>query len=158
MKYSRLTKEQFEALHKEFALFLAALGIDASHWKELKTTAPEKVNALLDTFSDQVWEDVFNKATYLEQWEEKQVLFIHTNEEQMHSLLLKAPNAPYPIVEEQGWQWVMNHIHTDDVLLYQGVKKYNQERKITLFEMIIKGAQLSDGKKYEALKAFFLTQ
>ena len=48
MKYSRLTKEQFEALHLEFARFLAALGIDAEHWKQLKEEKSPKVEELLD--------------------------------------------------------------------------------------------------------------
>jgi hypothetical protein len=32
MKYKRLTKEQFEALHQEFSNFLATQSIDKAEW------------------------------------------------------------------------------------------------------------------------------
>ena len=36
MKYTRLTKEQFEELHKEFINFLATQSITAKEWDEIK--------------------------------------------------------------------------------------------------------------------------
>jgi hypothetical protein len=36
MKYKRLTKEQFEALHMEFANFLATQSIDKKEWDVIK--------------------------------------------------------------------------------------------------------------------------
>jgi hypothetical protein len=155
MKYSRLTKEQFEALHLEFARFLAALGIDAAHWKQLKEEKSTKVEELLDVFSDQVWDDVLDKAKYLEHWSEDQVLLISCEPQQMTSVILKATNPPQPITTAAGWQWVQKQLHTEQVTLYQGTKKYAQARKNSVFEMIRSGAQLSNGKKYKALKRFF---
>ena len=43
MKYSRLSKEQFESLHQEFINFLATQQITAAEWDTLKTTQPEVV-------------------------------------------------------------------------------------------------------------------
>lgn len=155
MKYSRLTKEQFEALHLEFARFLAALGIDAEHWKQLKEEKSPKVEELLDVFSDQVWDDVLAKAKYLEHWSKDQVLLISCEPQQMASVILKATNPPQPITTAAGWQWVQEQLPTNQVTLYQGTKKYTQDRKRSIFEMIRSGAQLSEGKKYEALRRFF---
>ena len=56
MKYSRLTKEQFESLHEEFTFFLAAQSIDKKKWEETKTKHPEMTAALLDDFSDGIWD------------------------------------------------------------------------------------------------------
>ena len=36
MKYARLTKEQFDELHAEFASFLATQAIDKAEWDSLK--------------------------------------------------------------------------------------------------------------------------
>ena len=36
MEYKRLSKEQFEVLHQEFATFLAAYSIDKKEWDQLK--------------------------------------------------------------------------------------------------------------------------
>ena len=65
MKYQRLTKEQFEALHQEFATFLASHSIDKKQWDALKQSQDENVDALLDQFSDLVWEDVLSKNIYI---------------------------------------------------------------------------------------------
>lgn len=36
MKYSRLTKEQFEELNQEFSTFLATQAIDKAEWDKIK--------------------------------------------------------------------------------------------------------------------------
>ena len=41
MKYSRLTKEQFEELHQEFINFLATQSITADEWTNLKANKPD---------------------------------------------------------------------------------------------------------------------
>ena len=66
MKYTRLTKEQFEALNQEFINFLATQSITADEWKEIKEQKPEVAEEELDVFSDLVWEGVLSKVEYLE--------------------------------------------------------------------------------------------
>ena len=66
MKYRRLSKEQFEELHKEFINFLATQSITADEWKKLKTEKPAVAEQELDVFSDLIWEGVLQKVTYLE--------------------------------------------------------------------------------------------
>ena len=66
MKYSRLTKEQFEELHQEFINFLATQSITADEWTNIKTNKPEVAEQELDVFSDIIWEGVLSKVTYLE--------------------------------------------------------------------------------------------
>ena len=58
MKYTRLTKEQFEELNQEFINFLATQSITAEEWKEIKEQKPEVAEEELDVFSDLVWEGV----------------------------------------------------------------------------------------------------
>ena len=48
MKYSRLTKEQFEELHQEFINFLATQSITADEWSNIKTNKPELAEQELD--------------------------------------------------------------------------------------------------------------
>ena len=48
MKYKRLTKEQFEELHQEFATFLATQSIDKNEWDEIKVKTPEVAEQELD--------------------------------------------------------------------------------------------------------------
>ena len=39
MNYHRLSKEQLEELHEEFAKYLAALSIDRKAWDEIKANS-----------------------------------------------------------------------------------------------------------------------
>ena len=55
MKYRRLTKEQFEELHKEFINFLATQSITAKEWKTIKAKQPNVAEEEMDIFSDLVW-------------------------------------------------------------------------------------------------------
>ncbi len=64
MKYKRLTKEQFEELHQEFATFLATQSIDKKEWDEIKVNTPEVAEQELDVFSDLIWENVLTNAHY----------------------------------------------------------------------------------------------
>ena len=66
MKYRRLTKEQFEELHKEFINFLATQSITAEEWKTIKAEQPKVAEEEMDIFSDLVWEGVLGKVEYLE--------------------------------------------------------------------------------------------
>ncbi|MDC0463888.1 DUF6495 family protein, partial [Flavobacteriaceae bacterium] len=66
MKYTRLTKEQFEELNQEFINFLATQSITAKEWKEIKKQKPAVAEEELDIFSDLVWEGVLSKVDYLE--------------------------------------------------------------------------------------------
>ena len=66
MEYKRLSTEQFEALHQEFATFLAANSIDKKEWDQLKKLNTTQAESLLDGFSDLVWNDVLSKNLYVE--------------------------------------------------------------------------------------------
>ena len=46
MKYTRLTKEQFEELHQEFINFLATQSITADEWLKLKEDKPEVIEEI----------------------------------------------------------------------------------------------------------------
>ena len=65
MKYRQLTKEQFESLHQEFALFLASQKIDVTEWNLIKKEQPDVAEEEMNLFSDVVWEDVMSKTNYV---------------------------------------------------------------------------------------------
>jgi hypothetical protein len=62
VKYTRLTKEQFEELTQEFSTFLATQTIDKAEWDTIKAENRELRKNWM--FSDLVWENVL-EAEYL---------------------------------------------------------------------------------------------
>jgi len=148
MKYKRLTKEQFEALHKEFSNFLATQSIDKSEWDTIKATKPEVAEQELDVFSDLIWEGVLTNAHYLEHFSKNYIFLFHCQEKLIQSIVLKALDTSIDFMQKEGLQWLSDNLFTDTVEIHLGKKEYEQERNLSLFDLIKQGAILSDGQLY----------
>lgn len=148
MKYKRLTKEQFEALHKEFTNFLATQAIDKAEWDKIKSEKPEVAEQELDVFSDLIWEGVLTKATYLEHFSKNHIFLFHCQEKLIQSIVLKALSSEVDFMENEGLQWLSDSIFTDAVEIHLGKKEYQGERNTAIFDLIKEGAILSDGQLY----------
>jgi len=148
MKYKRLTKEQFEALHKEFSNFLATQSIDKTEWDSIKTNKPEVADQELDVFSDLIWEGVLTNAHYLEHFSKNHIFLFHCQEKLIQSIVLKALEPQVDFMQKEGLQWLSDNMFTDTVEIHIGKKEYQIERNKAIFDLITEGAILSDGQLY----------
>jgi hypothetical protein len=148
MKYKRLTKEQFEALHKEFSNFLATQSIDKAEWDVIKKDKPEVAEQELDVFSDLIWEGVLTSAQYLEHFSKNYIFLFHCQEKLIQSIVLKSLVSEIDFMQKEGLQWLSENMFTDNVEIHLGKKEYEQERNAALFDLISQGAILSDGQLY----------
>lgn len=148
MKYKRLTKEQFEALHQEFSNFLASQSIDKAEWDSIKTNKPEVAEQELDVFSDLIWEGVLTNAQYLEHFSKNHIFLFHCQEKLIQSIVLKSLEPEVDFMQKEGLQWLSDNLFTDTVEIHLGKKAYEQERNTAIFDLITQGAILSDGQLY----------
>ena len=148
MKYKRLTKEQFEALHQEFSNFLASQSIDKAEWDSIKTNKPEVAEQELDVFSDLIWEGVLTIAQYLEHFSKNHIFLFHCQEKLIQSIVLKSLEPEVDFMQKEGLQWLSDNLFTDTVEIHLGKKAYEQERNTAIFDLITQGAILSDGQLY----------
>jgi hypothetical protein len=148
MKYRRLTKEQFEALHKEFSNFLATQSIDKAEWDSIKANKPETAEQELDVFSDLIWEGVLTNAQYLEHFSKNHIFLFHCQEKLIQSIVLKALEPEVNFMGKKGLQWLSDNLFTDTVEIHLGKKDYEEERNTAIFNLISQGAILSDGQLY----------
>ncbi len=148
MKYKRLTKEQFEALHQEFSTFLATQSIDKKEWDTLKAEKPEVAEQELDVFSDLIWEGVLTKANYLEHFSKNHIFLFNCQETCIQSIVLKALEPQVDLMQKEGLQWLSENMFTDTVEIHLGKKEYQDERNTAIFDLIKEGAILSDGQLY----------
>ncbi len=148
MKYKRLTKEQFEALHQEFANFLASQSIDKNEWDEIKTSKPEVAEQELDVFSGLIWEGVLTNAKFLEHFSKNYIFLFHCQELLVQSIVLKALDSSVDFLTKPGLQWLSDNLFTDQVEMHIGKKEYDEERNAAIFNLITQGAILSDGQLY----------
>jgi hypothetical protein len=65
MRYRRLTSTELEALQGDFVQFLAESSIPADEWLRWQVEAPERMEAVLDAFSEAFWERACSRITHL---------------------------------------------------------------------------------------------
>ncbi|WP_242205985.1 DUF6495 family protein [Aestuariivivens insulae] len=148
MKYSRLTKEQFEELHQEFINFLATQSITADEWDNLKQNKPELAETELDVFSDLIWEGVLNQAEFLEHISAQHMYLFHLREDKMSAIVLNVKND-VDITTKEGYQWLREHLMDDNVEFFQADKDYSDDKNLDKFKMIEQGAVITKGDLYK---------
>ena len=148
MKYKRLTKEQFEALHQEFITFLATQSIDKAEWDKIKAEKPEVAEQELDVFSDLIWEGVLKNAQFLEHFSKSHIFLFHCQEKFIQSIVIQSLVAEVNFMDKEGLQWLSDNLFTETVEIHVGKKEYGESKNTDLFKMITEGAILSDGQLY----------
>lgn len=144
MKYSRLTKEQFEELHQEFINFLATQSITSDEWQNLKKNKPELAEMELDVFSDLIWEGVLNKAEYLEHISAQHMYLFRLGEDKMYVIALTLKND-VDITTKEGYKWLQNNLMDENVEFLQADKDYTEDKNLDKFKMIEQGAVITKG-------------
>ncbi len=151
MKYKLLTKEQFEALHKEFATFLAVLEIDKTEWDLIKSSNETRLNELLAQFSDLVWEDVLNKVQYLDHLSQDSHNLFSCEQKEMSRLVIRSTDSKFDFTKTADFEWFIDHSNDESFQYFKGTKVYKPSRNIEIFKIIEQGATISDGRLYNAV-------
>lgn len=147
MKYRKLTKEQFENLHEEFAKFLATQSINVDEWKKMKIENSSMVEEEMNIFSDIVWEDVLNKTKYLEHFSKSTLNLFECKEEEINRIVLKV-NAGIDLLTKEGYEWLLKNYNKEEVDFFSATKMYKLERNLEIFDLIEKGSTISNGQLY----------
>lgn len=149
MKYTRLSKEQFEELQQEFINFLATQSISAKEWEEIKQQKPETAEEELDVFSDLIWEGVLEQVTYLEHFSPNQMYLFHISQEEIDLIAVTVENKAIDITTREGYQWLQKNIMEDSVNLFTSTKAISAERNKDIFALIQQGAVITKGELFE---------
>lgn len=155
MKYARLTKEQLEELLPEFIRFLASQSIDKAEWDSLKAEKPEVAEQEIDVFSDLIWDNVLEKAEWLEHYSKNHIFLFKLNKENMESIIIHAHTPHADFLTEGGLQWLNENIFSDEVQLTRGRKAFGEDKNAEIFSLIQQGAALSDGELYKQFEDMF---
>ena len=151
MKYRQLTKEQFEALHEEFAIFLASQKIDVKEWKELKENKPEVAEEEMNIFSDVVWDDVLPKTDFIEHYSKQSINLFRCKDTLIERILVKSSNTAIDFLTKEGVEWVSKNAGDASLEYFYAHKNYEQERNAELFSLIEKGGIMTKGHLYTSI-------
>ena len=151
MKYLQLTKEQFEELHEEFAVFLAAQSIDVKEWDTIKKEKPDLADKELNIFSDFVWEKVLNKAGYLEHISNDTLNLFKCLENGMERIVVKVKKEGFNLRDQNDFNWFLDNSKDSQIEYLKGYKAYKKERNTEIFELIQQGSVVSKGALFEGI-------
>ena len=154
MKYVRLTKEQFERLHEEFALFLATQSIDKTQWNSIKIENPQLTDELLDVFSDMVWDQSLEKINYLENKSDHHLFLFKCQVAQIDLILIRLEDDCPSLMDKNYKNWLAEHLCDPKVSIFESSKSTDKGLKTEKFNLMNEGAVVSDGKTFEDLKSF----
>ena len=152
MKYTRLTKEQFEELNQEFINFLATQSISAEEWKDIKEQKPEVAEEELDVFSDLVWEGVLSKVEYLENLAPQHMYLFKVEKSQLRLIGLKIKADNIDLTTKEGFSWLRENLMSDEVELFNADKTLEADKNIKLFELIKQGSSITKGALFKYLE------
>ena len=149
MKYTRLSKEQFEELHQEFINFLATQSITADEWATIKKNKPEAAEQELDVFSDLVWFGVLQKVEYLEHISPQQIHLFQCKEKSMRLIALKIENDAVDFTTKEGFNWLRDNLLSDSIEFFNAKKEYTDDKYLDVFKMIESGANITKGELFQ---------
>lgn len=151
MRYAQLTKEQFEELHEEFALFLATQKIDISEWELIKKDTPEIADEELNLFSDLVWEKVLNKSKYLEHFSKESLNLFKCTDDEILRVVVKTNRPDFDFTKSDKFEWFLDNSQDHSFEYFRGKKNYSKDRNDEIFELIQQGSVVCNGELYEAI-------
>jgi hypothetical protein len=151
MKYAKLTKEQFEELNEEFAVFLAAQSIDVNEWTQIKQDKPELAEKELEVFSDFVWERVLSKANYIDHFSSDSLNLFKCEADSIQRILVKVNKAGVDLLQKEDFDWFLDNSGHPAIEYLKGEKSYSKERNEEVFDLIRQGGVVSDGQLFEGI-------
>ncbi len=145
-KYRLLTSDELENLKEDFVDFLVVNGIDAEEWTKLKSNNPDKAQHIIAQFSDVVFEKILRQKMYLIHRTEHSMSCFHFQEKQAVMIGVKCIKGKLVLDANLSASLLQG-----DCELITGEKKYTQQRELEIFDMIKKGAELTEGEWYKKL-------
>lgn len=136
----------------EFSRFLAAQSITADEWETIKQNQPEVAEQELDVFSDLVWEGVTKAAKYLEHRSRAQLFLFELDQEEIHLIAVRITASEVDLTTTTGINWLGENLNKESVQLYVSSKPYGDDRGAAIFDLIQKGAVLTQGELYQQLR------
>ena len=150
-KYRTLSGDELKSFENEFISFLVVNGIQPEDWIKLKTTSKEKTNAILDQFSEVIFESIFRKSNFIDHVSQKSIKCFQFLENEVILVGVDASaESNIDFLSEQPLNEIMEN-NIDNLQVYQTKKSYQLQREVEMFNMTASGAVISKGQLFKQL-------
>ena len=156
MKYRRLTEAELDEVEPQFVRFLASNQITADDWEKLKTESPNKVERLIEIFSDIVFDKVLEDVNYLEfkTPHDLKAFYFLEDKAVMNGLKIEG-ETEVDLTEQMNPKQLSQQLQLTGakLKLYTAEKAYKASRKMEIFNLMEGGALISrSGTLFKSLE------
>lgn len=156
MKYRRLTEAELDEVEPQFIRFLASNQITADDWQKLKTESPDKVERLIEIFSDIVFDKVLEDVEFLEFKTPHDLKAFRFFEDKavMNGMKVEG-ETEVDLTEQLNPQQLSQQLQLTGakLKLYTAEKVYKESRKTEIFKLMEGGALISrSGTLFKSLE------
>ncbi len=146
MKYRCLTNEELKELEEEFKHFLITNNVYTEEWEELNNKKDEKVNHLVEMFSDIVLDKALRNIKYLEHVTPQDIKSFKCDEDKMTLIGIASKNQNIDFTKD-----VLSEFK-EELDIFKTTKPYNKEREMEVFELLQSGCSIIDEERYSKLE------
>jgi hypothetical protein len=152
MKYKRLSNEELQELEPEFVNFLASNQVTAPEWLELKASNLERVEELIEVFSDMVFENVLKKIKYVEHVTRQDWMVFHCKEEGLHMIGIQlSDESGLDLTDPDFFEHWNEAPDSIGITMYSKEQNYSEEREKVIFQLLESGCSIADEKLFNTL-------
>lgn len=139
MKYRILSDEELEVFAEDLKHFLIVNGVHAEEWEKINKSDKQKAIKLVELFSDNVLQIVYEKIRFIEHRSEKSCLVFKLNKDniEMISLTLKKGAESNLSTPESIHDTIVKR--PNDLQYFTSEKAYSKEREMEIHEMLQQG-------------------
>lgn len=156
VKYRRLTQNELEELKDDFIKFLASQSISADDWESWKSKNVEKVDDLIDLFSDIVLEKILSEIDYLEILAPMEVKIFSMGDQNARMVGLRLRSGEIDLRKSEEIDAFFNDINkgmSHKPELYHMKKEYSKAKAEEVYFLLKNGATVTNDKLFKNIDA-----
>ncbi|MDR0801882.1 DUF6495 family protein [Fluviicola sp.] len=152
MKYRILSDEELQHLEGDLKAFLIINGVHAEEWEKLNREEPQKALSLVELFSDQVFQTIYEKVHFLEYRTPVSCLVFHFMKDKQELIAIqKNPDTAVNLSSTEGIHEALTN-HLKDLSIFTSTRNYQQEREMEIHQLTEQGAILSNEGFWNSLQ------
>ncbi|MDP4797597.1 MAG: DUF6495 family protein [Crocinitomicaceae bacterium] len=138
MKYRILTDDELEVFAEDLKHFLIVNGVHSEEWEEINKNDKEKAIQLVELFSDNVLQIVYEKMKFIEHRSPKSCMVFQFKEDEIELISLNVKNGMSDLSTPESIHDALVN-RPNEIALFKTTKKYNKKREIEIHEMLTQG-------------------
>ncbi len=138
MKYRMLSDEELEVFAEDLKHFLIVNGVHAEEWEEINKSDKEKAVQLVELFSDNVLQIVYEKMKYIEHRSVNSCMVFYFKKDEIELISLNVKEGKSDLsTPESIHEALVNR--PNEIAFFKTSKKYSKKREAEIHEMLTQG-------------------